>query len=506
MTEAHLTDRAIATDRLPTPLLTALFFLVGIVTRIPFSTLYCRPGDMGNFVLAMEQIDIAANKPQMPGMFVVFIYLGRVFDLVLDNPVISLVAVNILASGIAAAVLYRLGSRSFGHPVGIAAGLLTLTSPMVWFQGGLALSHMIEFCWVTIILAACYGTGLGNRKALLLLGFCMGIAGGIRPSTPFFMAPIAFFAAFRGIWSKRLNWLDFLAAVGLGLGAIALWLIPLVQSTGGWSNYWAMVQGWLPLLTERQDADSAVKALDNFFVFLKSVLRGIGLGMIPLLWLLGRRQANLWGQLYKSWPLQLLLLAVLPGTLFFLLVHLRRKEQVMTVIPAFVLLASVAMVDLGHRFKGSPAKNWGFVTGTIVVLNGLFFLFGPADLPTARNIFDWNADFRGRLAFVRDRFDPSTTAILTHPYNTRLGEVYFGDYREQRLGERVGDNPMALDPRVTTLVLLDNKVFRNPGQDDGFIEHELANGSTIRSRTWPPDRQLWVSKYTSGFVEDGVEQ
>lgn len=238
-------------NRTPTRAAIVLFFLLGIATRLPFVNLYCRPGDMGNFVLAMEQIDLPAGNPQMPGMFLVFIFLGRLFDVVFNDPVVSLAAVSILASGLAAVLLYYLGTVAFGRLEGLVAGSLAITSPLVWYQGGLGLSHMSEFCWVAVILTAAYWTGLGDRKALFLLGFAMGFAGGIRPSTPFFLAPVAFFATFRGIGTKRFGWGDFGGAFALGLGAIALWFVPLIAAAGGWPEYWRLVQNWLPLHTER---------------------------------------------------------------------------------------------------------------------------------------------------------------------------------------------------------------------------------------------------------------
>lgn len=198
------------------------------------------------------------------------------------------------------------------------------------------------------------------------------------------------------------------------------------------------------------------------------------------------------------------MLALVPGTLFFLFVHLRRKEQVMTVVPAFVLLSSVAIVELRGRLQGMRPRLWGAIAGAIVGLNGLFFLFGPVDMPTARNTLHWNADLAARLSFIRAHFDPETTAVLTHPYYMRLGEVYLRDYRERQLGVRVREEPYTLENDIQTLVLLDNEVYRKPGQDEGFTRHPLSNGSSIRSRTWEPGQQLQVTTRTSALAGDGA--
>lgn len=490
--------RVASLARLPLPL---LFCLLGIVTRIPFATRYCRSGDMGNFVLALDEINLSLGNPQMPGMFMVFIALGRLFDHWLDDRVLALTAVSILASGVAVAALYCLGRRCFGPAIGAIAGLLTLTSPLVWYQGSTGLSHMLEFAWVAVILLLAEGTGRGERRSLYLLALAMGIAGGIRPSTPFFMLPLALFAALRGIWLKQLSWRDFGAAFGLGLGAIALWFIPLIQAAGGWSTYWATVQAWLPLHTQREDADSIIKVLDNLLLVLKALLRGLGLGLMPLLWFLGRRRSRLWQQWLTYWPIQLLLLALLPGVLFFLFVHVRRKEQVMTVIPACMLLGSLALAELGNRLRRFHPQALAMATAAIVALNTGFFLLGPSSLPTARNIQEHNRDAALRLTFIRNHFDPATTAILTHPYSVRLGAVYFPDFQEPWLGTRVTQEPLMLAEQINSLVLLDEKVFRKAGQDEGFTHHVLGAGVVVRSRSWQPNQRLWVTESTSDLRE-----
>ena len=478
-------------------------FCLGIITRLPFQSQIVW-GDGGNFALAVEHFDVRLEQPQMPGMFIIFIGFARFFNLFLHDPPASLVMVNVVASGVAAAMLYVIGTTWFNDRVGWTASLLMLTSPLLWFNGEMALSHMLEFTWVVLINYAAYRTGTGDKKALFGLGILMGLAGGIRPSTPFFLLPLALYATFLGLRKGKFNLLDVVLAVFLGLLAIALWMSPLIISSGGWDSYWGMVQQWLPLHTEREDADSALKIIDNVFLLLKAILRTVGLGLLPMLWVVTVKRPNWLRSWRKNWANRAIALSIIPGACFFLLVHLRRKAQSLTIMPGFILLGALALVSFSEHFsKGKRLQRWAFITTVIVSLNGLFFLFGPTGVPTWREIRSFDTKFLEPIAFIQENFDPQTTAILSHPLYKRLVAVYLPEYRQPALSSLVADNrdrPQVLTVPVDTLVLLDNRILRNPEQSKDFQQLVMPSGNTIRYLTWSGERQLEVTTETVQLV------
>ncbi len=470
-------------------------FCLGVVTRLLFQSQIVW-GDGGNFALAVEHFDMRLAQPQMPGMFVIFIGLARFFNLFLHNPTASLVMVNVVASGLAAAMLYVIGTSWFNQRVGWTAALLMLTSPLIWFNGEMALSHMIEFAWVVLIDYAAYRTGLGEKKALFGLGILMGLAGGIRPSTPFFLLPVALVATFVGLKKRKFNLVDVAVAVLMGLIAIALWMIPLIISSGGWDTYWGIIWQWLPLHTERQDADSLVKFLDNVLLLLKAILRTVGLGIIPMLWVVAIKRPNWLRSCRRNWGNSVIALSVLPGFLFFILVHLRRKAQSLTIMPGFILLAALAIVSFSEHIWKGKRQRWALLTAVIVSLNGLFFVFGPVGVPTWREIRSFDAKFIEPIEFIQENFDPETTAILAHPLYKRLVPVYLREYQQPHLSSLVADyrdQPQVLTSTVNTLVLLDKKIFRNPEQSKDFQELVMPSGKMIRYLTWSQDQQLQVT-------------
>ena len=481
-----------------------VLFCLGILTRLPFQSQIVW-GDGGNFALAVEHFDMRLAQPQMPGMFVIFIGFARFFNLFLHNPTASLVMVNVVASGLAAAMLYVIGTSWFNPRVGWTAALLMLTSPLIWFNGEMALSHMLEFAWVVLIDYAAYRTGLGEKKALFGLGILMGLAGGIRPSTPFFLLPVALVATFVGLRKRKFNLVDVAVAVLMGLIAIALWMIPLIISTGGWGTYWGMIWQWLPLHTERQDADSLVKFLDNVLLLLKAILRTVGLGLIPLLWVVAIKRPNWLRSCRRNWGNSVIALSVLPGFLFFILVHLRRKAQSLTIMPGFILLAALAIVSFSEHIWQGKRQRWALLTAVIISLNGLFFVFGPVGVPTWREIRSFDAKFIEPIEFIQENFDPETTAILAHPLYKRLVPVYLREYQQPHLSSLVADyrdRPQILTSTVDTLVLLDKKIFRNPEQSKDFQNLVMPSGKIIRYLTWSEDQQLQVTTDYVKFISN----
>ncbi|MDT9180535.1 MAG: hypothetical protein P5702_12035 [Limnospira sp. PMC 1291.21] len=325
---------------------------------------------------------------------------------------------------------------------------------------------------MVLIIAAAYLTSFANRPALFTLTILMGLAGGIRPSTPFFMLPLALTSLFLG-WrfgspnsGYRFKLTDVFIAVSLGLAAVAVGFIPLIASSGGWDNYWQLVQEWLPLHTERRDADSLVKIFDNLMVFMKEYFRLIGVAIIPMLWILVCDRQAIAHLIRRDRRIQTLSLSCVPGMLYFLFVHLRRKSQTFTIMPGIMMMAGLTIVWLGDRWekqkpdlfitisatipkpfqKSVVFSGWGIVTAAIVCVNGLFFLFGSAGMPTAQDVRVFNRDIGERIEFVRDRFSPETTVVLTRHYYYRLVDLYLSDYQQQGLSRDLGPEAIVLPP------------------------------------------------------------
>lgn len=471
---------------------------LGIATRLPFQAELVQEWDAGNFALAVENYNLHLEQPHRPGTFLIYISLARCLNMVLDNPTASLTMVSVMASGIAAAALYTIGATWFNGRVGWTTALLMLASPLVWFYGEMPLSYMPEFCTVTLIVLVAYLTGLGERTALPFLGLLMGLAGGIRPNTPIFLLPLALFAVVRGLQTHRFKVQHVLAAIAIGLAALAVWFIPLLVIAGGPESYWILIQGWMHRHVD--DATSLPQILANVIFFLTTVLFVVGLAALPMLGLLFQNGSAFIRRLNRDWRCQAIALWLLPGGMYFTFVHLQRQSHTFTVMPAFVLLAGLAVVGLSDRLEKRYRYAGWLLIAAIVTLNLLFFLFAPSSIRSLQSIRSFDQKFTERIEFVRANFPPESTAVLAQKHYGRLPDVHLPEFQERYLSRLVEQQPILLPEQVRTLVLLDNKIYRKPGQDEGFEKLTLPSGRTIRYRTWSDEQRLEVTKFTSKLV------
>ncbi|MCH7591100.1 DUF2723 domain-containing protein [PVC group bacterium] len=132
-----------------------ILFALGIVTRIPFMSKVFYYWDCVNYALALDNYDVSLQQPAAPGYFL-YIMLGRVFHLFIDNPNTCFVWISVIASGFGAMLLYVLGFHMFSKRIGVMASLLFITSPLVWFHGEIAFAYVLEGTLSVLLALVCY--------------------------------------------------------------------------------------------------------------------------------------------------------------------------------------------------------------------------------------------------------------------------------------------------------------------------------------------------------------
>ena len=223
-----------------------LLCVVGIVTRIPFRAQILHHWDSVNFALALEHFDVRLHQPHPPGTFVIYILLGRLLNSFLHDPNASLVWLSVLLSGFGVVALYLLSVDMFGRKVSLITALLAIVSPLVWFHGEVALSYMLEFFWVPVVVGLCYRLHTKTWLALLLSALLIGMAGGVRPNTPVFLFPLwAVGVIVHKYPVKRI----IVALLVMALG-VMIWAVPMVIMSGGLAEYIEVMRWWQSQHTE----------------------------------------------------------------------------------------------------------------------------------------------------------------------------------------------------------------------------------------------------------------
>src|SRR5262249_48152325 len=130
-------------------------FAVGLALRVPFRSQFAYHWDSAQFALAVGEYNIRISQPHVPG-FYLYIWLGRLVNLLVGEPHAALVWVSVVAGAWLGAVGYLLGTSMFDRRTGLATGLILLTSPLCWFHSEIALTTIVDSALVVSFVFVCW--------------------------------------------------------------------------------------------------------------------------------------------------------------------------------------------------------------------------------------------------------------------------------------------------------------------------------------------------------------
>ncbi len=194
--------------------------------------------DSVNFAMGVRGFDVAQHQPHPPG-YPVYIALARIATPALAAVGIAAPDVRGLAiwSALGAAALVPLlfwlvrGIDGDEHRAAITA-VLSVCTPLVWFNGARPMSDTIGLALAVASLAAMastVGDPAGAARRDVLGALLAGLSIGIRSQMVFLTLPLM---AFVLLLSRRR--LEMIGAFGAG---VAVWALPLVVLSGGPAGY-----------------------------------------------------------------------------------------------------------------------------------------------------------------------------------------------------------------------------------------------------------------------------
>lgn len=471
-------------------------FALAIISRLPFRSAILHHWDSVNFALAIEHFDIRLHQPHPPGTFVLYILLGRLFNLMLKDSNASLVWISMLASGFSAALIFHISRHWFGRSVGLAAALLMIASPLIWFHGEVALSYMLEFAWVLLIVWLCDAVLKGKRRAVIFLALAMGLAGGIRPNTPVFLFPLWVFTVYRVRISLR-ELVVSLILMGVG---VAFWAVPMLLMSGGPMEYYEIMQWWSSQhLEQSEEANPLVYTL-RFGTY---TVYALGLALVAILACVIKYWRKLLELLLRDKRAQILLFWTAPATIYFTLIHLKQPGHTFTLMPAWMIIGGLALILTAREWFGKRPAVQYLLVGGVVLINGLAFMVGPAQLldssrslltpPTRATIDKFDTEVSLRLEAIRERFPAEETTIIAGTKYFRLPDYYLQDYQLKSLSHQLPQEPQVLPDQIRTLVLFDETAFPELQEGAGWQRLSLPDGDSLRYLSWSNDEQVKVS-------------
>jgi hypothetical protein len=259
----------------------------------------------------------------------------------------------------------------------------------------------------------------------------LAIAGGLRPQTELFLAPLALYAC----WG--LGWRRGLVALGVLIIFSLAWLIPLFWLNGGPARYFEIMRAF----TEDFNTTTSVFSGAGLFGLSRNLtkltlytLYGWGLALIPVLTVIALKIKNLTPTLLRStlkntcfW---FMLLWICPTLAYYILIHMGQQGLVFVFLPALLLLSAAGLYALPWS---QPLYRQG-VIAVLVVANTLIFVLAPTyplsnervKLLTAETLRLHDAYYDSRLEAVHQNFPATHTLILSSGW--RFPQYYLSNY------------------------------------------------------------------------------
>jgi hypothetical protein len=405
-------------------------FILGLFSRLPFVGHILYHWDSINFALGLQHFDVAAGQPHVPG-YILYVFLGQLINALVNNAQGTLAGISVVSSGLAVAALYGLGRTMFNREIGLWGALLLASSPLYWFYGEIALPHSLDAFAVILAVWLLYRIKQGQVALAVPAAIWLALAGGMRPQTELFIAPLALYAC----WG--LGWRRGLAALGILVVCSLAWVLPLFWLSGGPGRYFEIMRAF----TTEFNTTTSVFSGGGLFGLSRNLtkltlytLYGWGLAIIPVVILVAlkfkRLTPSLLQVLLKEPRFWFMALWICPTLGYYLLIHMGQQGLVFVFLPALLLLSAGAVYlldwpQLGYRQAALAA---------LIIANALIFIFAPTypfrterlKLLTIDTLRQHDAYYLSRMEALPHNFPETQTILLSSGW--RFPQYYLPHY------------------------------------------------------------------------------
>lgn len=435
-------------------------FLITVFSRMLLRSHFLFSWDSGNFALGIVNYDPFLHRPHPPG-YPLYIEAGKIFNIFFGDANSALIALSIIFSALSVSLIFFTGCRIYDNRVGLIAAVLVFFSPLVWFQGEVALSHVIEFPFAIMATWLLYEIFF-NRRYYLAAAILIGIGGGFRQDILMFFGPILVLTSFRLPRSRMLyTWLCLILST-------AVWLMPFLFIIGDISAYRETIS---------QHSANTVQADSLWRAGTAGLIGNAKRALFADLWLMGAA----------------IILQPLFIVLFFLKKELRRDRRILFLLAIPILplafFLGTSFSHFGYSLIYAPSLMLLSAYAAVVLLEDIRVL--TTKYLSARIIIGCAlgllciAAVANTLFFLRPWYLPGKVQKVVSPYSHRA--IVIGD----REIKTVLDLASQFNPGDTLIVFL--------GSSDNPLYFRQTNYYLYDYRI------LWISadtKYGREFYRD----
>lgn len=436
-----------------------------LISRLPFlaatlwswdSVLYARALELGFHV----DWDLADQRPHAPGYLFYVLTASTVRGLLGDSNA-ALVAVSAAASALGTAGLFLFARQLARTWIALIAACAYAFAPLVWTYSEIAFPYSLLGALSLGLAALCWNLRGRGVRAVVVASIAFALAAGFRQDLIVLLGPLWLWTVARH--GPRIT---ILATAVAGVTSLT-WLVPTALLSGGPADYLDA------LLTQAGSVSDQYSGLIhglpaftvNFQATVYALLWGglgallLGLALAARLYRDGARHPRPAGPLPRF-----LALWILPGLLFYVVVHIGDWGYVSSLLPALYLVLAVVAE---HAVAAGliPSLRWRVAGAALALAPALLFLVGT-DRFSAAAVREHDSAITEQTAYVRANFPPAETIILARE-DFLTARYYLSEYRAWRYDpapheNRVMQRRRAL--RATNIVIFTSGLEpRSPG-------------------------------------------
>jgi len=508
-----------------TLIISIILFFVGAVSRFIFVGEIMYHWDSINFAYGIQEFNVAKGQPHVPG-YILYVYLTQFIDLFFHDAQTTLTTISVISSGLAIVLLYLLGKEMFNQTIGIVAALFLATSPLFWFYGVIALPHSLDTLAVILTAWFLYKIIQGQTKLIIPAAIWLGIAGGFRPQTQVFLAPLVLFAGWHLGIKQAIIALVILFFVDLA------WFVPLLWLNGGPTEYFEIMGKF----SDRFQTTTNVLKGAGWFGFTRNAskltlytLYAWGVPLVLFLvggvfWLFKRPY---WRTVVTDKRTWFVILWIGPSFVYYLLIHMGQQGLVFVYLPMLLLLSAAAIYAI--PWPQSRLQQGAIIT--VILANCIIFLIIPAfplgstgpKLLNLDTLAIHDAYYQSRFETIRQNFTSDNTVLLAT--NWRFPQYYLPEYRyeaygvvaKRELGEgqstvrdeyRYTGSQLGLTPDADGyfyLVIFDDILAEFNQSIDQTETMTLPNGQSLAYLRFDTQEAIFISPQYYGIVTTNEE-
>jgi len=357
-----------------------LLFLV-LLTRIPFISKILYSWDAVQLSLALDNFNLQQHQPHPPG-YILYVSLGKIFNLFFDNPNFSYILISIIASFFAILFFYYFVRLLFkNNKFALILSLILLFNPYFWFYGEVASTYIFDvlfsiiFAYLSLVIIK-----KQNYKYLYWFSFSLGISGGFRQSIIILFLPLWILALVILLKNKKINLKQILINILIVITLILSWFVPLIYLSGGWQKYWSVTNWQLSHASQTSSIFNGANLQiiwNNFKNIGKVSLVILNiLFMLPVFLLFFLKKLSL-EKIFKNPVFYMFLFWLIPSYFVYIFFHFGNPGYLMTVALSLIIIFSSILFLF---FKNKCQNIFYIILIIILVIQILTFVLVDSNL------------------------------------------------------------------------------------------------------------------------------